>query len=355
MVLVDQRGTGRSSRIDGRRIAGFDDAAAAADYLACFRADAIVADVEHLRRTVYGGRQWATLGQSYGGFITLAYLSRHPEALTACYVTGGLPGVTADAEEVYRRTYPRQAARNGELARRYPDDVAVLGRLADRLAVDGVVRPDVVLPNGDPFTVERLQLLGMPFGMSTGVDSLHWMLDTALVDEATAEPSDAFLAAVARQTGFDDNPLYAVLQEAIYHQGSRTGGWAAQAEHERRASFGTGGRPLLLTGEATFPWMFSQIRALRPFQRAAEAIAARTQWPELYDVGRLATNEVPVAAVQYYDDPYVDLDLALGTADAVGNAQVWVTNEYLHDGLRVAGDVILPRLMGLAAGTWSVT
>ena len=31
------------------------------------------------------------------------------------------------------------------------------------------------------------------------------------------------------------------------------------------------------------------------------------------------------------------------------------TNEYLHDGLRVAGDVILPRLVGLAAGTWSVT
>lgn len=354
VVLVDQRGTGRSSRIDGRRIAGFDDAAAAAAYLACFRADAIVADVEHLRHTVYGGRKWSTLGQSYGGFLTLAYLSRHPEALTACYVTGGLPGITADAEEVYRRTYPRQVARNAEFARRYPDDVALLGRMADRLAEGSAARPGVVLPNGDPFTVERLQLLGMPFGMSTGADALHWLLDTAHDDGAAPEPTDAFGAAVARQTGFDDNPLYAVLQEAIYHQGTRAPGWAAQAEHERRPAFGAGERPLLLTGEAAYPWMFAQIRALRPFQGAAEELAARTEWPQLYDLERLAANEVPVAALQYFDDPYVDLDLALGTAHAVGNTQVWVTNEYLHDGLRVAGKVILPRLMGLAAGTWSV-
>lgn len=368
VVLVDQRGTGRSSRVDGRRIAGFDDAAAAAAYLACFRADAIVADVEHLRHMVYGGQKWATLGQSYGGFLTLAYLSRHPEALTACYVTGGLPGITADAEEVYRRTYPRQVARNAEFARRYPDDVALLGRMADRLA-ERTAQSRIVLPNGDPFTVERLQLLGMPFGMSTGADALHWLLDTAHDDAkhhdtahhdtahddgAAFEPTDAFGAAVARQTGFDDNPLYAVLQEAIYHQGTRAPGWAAQAEQERRPAFGATERPLLLTGEAVYPWMFAQIRALRPFQGAAEELAARTEWPQLYDPARLAANEVPVAALQYFDDPYVDLDLALGTARAIGNTQVWVTNEYLHDGLRVAGKVILPRLMGLAAGTWSV-
>lgn len=351
VILLDQRGTGRSSRIDGRRIAAFDGPQAAADYLACFRADAIVADAEHLRAAVYGGRQWATLGQSYGGFITLTYLSRHPEALTAAYVTGGLPGIEADADEVYRRTYPRQLARNAELARCHPDDVALLGRLADRLTAE-----DVGLPNGDRLTVERLQLLGMPFGMSTGVEDLHWLLDTALAGGDPGrpdEPSDAFLAAVEHRTGFDENPLYAVLQEAIYHQGPRAGGWAAAAEQARHPAFGRGALPLVLTGEAVFPWMFSQVRALRAFQGAAEALAARTEWPALYDVVRLAANEVPVAAVQYLDDPYVDLDLALATADLVGSTQVWVTNEYLHDGLRVAGDVILPRLMDLAAGRWS--
>ena len=350
VVLLDQRGTGRSSRVDGQTIAAFDDPRQAADYLSCFRADAIVADAEHLRATVYGERRWATLGQSYGGFLTLAYLSRHPQALTSCYVTGGLPGITATAQDVYRATYPLQAQRNAELARRYPTDVAALGRLADRLSAE-----DVRLPNGDPFTTERLQTLGMPLGMSTGADALHWLLDTAFVDEAAAEPSAAFLAAVAHQTGFDDNPLYAVLQEVIYHQGHVEPGWAAQAEQDRWRQFDATARPLHLTGEAIFPWMYQQVSALRPFQAVAEELASRTEWPRLYDVDRLAANEVPVAAVQYYDDPYVDLGLALGTADRVGNAQVWITNEYLHDGLRVAGDVILPRLMDLASGRWTVT
>jgi pimeloyl-ACP methyl ester carboxylesterase len=349
VVLLDQRGTGRSGRVDGRTMARFGTGEEAADYLACFRADAVVADAEAIRHAVYGGRRWATLGQSYGGFLTLTYLSRHPEALTACYVTGGLPGTRATAEDVYARTFPRQAARVAAFARRYPEDVDRLAALADRLAAG-----DVRLPDGDPFTVPRLQALGMPLGMSTGVDGLHWLLDT-LDPAADGTPDDAFALAVQTQTGFDANPLYAVLQEVIYHQGERTGGWAAQAEADRSPDLDPAARPLGLTGEAVFPWMFADVRALRPFRAAAEALAARTSWPALYDHDRLAANEVPVAAVQYVDDPYVDLDLALGTADAVGNAEVWVTNEYLHDGLRAAGDVILPRLVDLAAGRWSVT
>ncbi|MEV7974269.1 alpha/beta fold hydrolase [Cellulomonas sp. NPDC089187] len=348
VVLLDQRGTGRSSRIDGRTVAGMTDATAA-DYLACFRADAIVEDAELLRHQIYGGRRWSTLGQSYGGFCTLTYLSRHPEALTACYVTGGLPGITATAEDVYARTFTRQEARNRAFAARYPHDAQLIAELADRLAAG-----DVHLPGGDVFHVERLQTLGAGFGMSTGIDALHWALDT--IDRDTdGVPSPAFLHWAQAQTGYDANPLYMTLQEVIYHQGARTGGWAAEQERDRRPAFHPTARPLTLTGEAVFRWMFRDIAALRPFQGAAELLAARTEWPLLYDVDRLAANEVPLAAAQYLDDPYVDIELAQQTASSVGNAQVWATNEYLHDGLRAAGDVILPRLMDLAAGRWTVT
>ena len=345
VVLLDQRGTGRSSRV---AISQFPDGRTAAEYLACFRQDAIVEDAEHLRTTIYGGRRWATLGQSYGGFLTLRYLSVHPEALTACYVTGGLPGISATAEDVYARTFARQLVRDEQFVRAFPGDVPVLHAIADQCAAGSVV-----LSDGTPLTVERLQALGMPFGMSTGFDDLHWLLDTAL--DADGRVSQAFADEVGHRTAWDTNPLYAVLQEAIYHQGSRAGGWAAAAERDRRPEFATGARPLQLTGEAFFPWMFSQVRALRPFRQAADELAVRPEWPILYDEVRLAANEVPVAAVQYYDDPYVDLDLALDTAARVGNTQVWVTNEYLHDGLRVHGDVILPRLIDLAAGRWTVT
>lgn len=345
VVLLDQRGTGRSGRVDGRTVERLGEAAA--DYLACFRGDAIVADAEHVRATVYGGRTWSTLGQSYGGFLTLTYLSRHPEALTACYVTGGLPPVGVSAEEVYRRTFDRQEARNRAFAARFPDDVARLTAVADRLAAQDVT------VEGAPFSVRRLQTLGMPLGMSTGADELHWLLDTALDDDG--DLASGFLAAAHRQTSYPGNPLYMALQEVIYHEGERAGGWAAAQEAARRPAWDPSARPLVLTGEAVFPWMFDELPELRPFRRAVDALAARTHWPALYDADRLAANEVPVAAVQYRDDPYVDLELALATADGLGAAQVWVTNEYLHDGVRAAGDRILPRLLDLAAGRWSVT
>ena len=91
--------------------------------------------------------------------------------------------------------------------------------------------------------------------------------------------------------------------------------------------------------------MFDEIASLRPFAPAAHALAVREDLPELYDPARLAVNEVPVDAAVYVEDMYVDTDLSLETAAAVGNVRTWVTNEFEHDGLRT-GDV-LDRLLGL--------
>ena len=326
VVLLDQRGTGRSGRVDGRAMRRFDTPRDAAGYLAHFRADAIVADAEHLRRTEFGGQRWATLGQSYGGFLTLTYLSRYPEALRCCYVTGGLPGIDPDAAEVYRRTYPRVAAKNAAFRRRYPRDEPLVARIADRLAAG-----DVRLPDGDVLTVRRFQTLGLDFGFGTGFARVHWLLDEAF--DADGELSEAFLAAVGARTGFVDNPLFAAMQESIYGSGPGTTGWAARAERDRHPEFAETARPLLFTGEMMYPWMFAEIRALRPFQAAVHELARRGDWPELYDRDRLAANEVPVAAAVWYDDMFVDAGLQLDTAARVGNVHTWVTNEYEHDGL----------------------
>jgi hypothetical protein len=110
-------------------------------------------------------------------------------------------------------------------------------------------------------------------------------------------------------------------------------GWAAEAERGRHPEFAEEARPLLFTGEMMYPWMFEEIRVLRPFGPAVDVLAARSEWSELYDVERLAENDVPVAAAVYYDDMYVDSGLQLDTARRVGNLQAWVTNEYEHDGL----------------------
>ena len=341
VVLLDQRGTGRSSAVRGALLSSLGSPAEQAAYLACFRADSIVDDAEHLRKTLYGGRRWATVGQSYGGFLTLTYLSRAPEALSACYVTGGLPSIWPDTREVYRRTYPRTATKNAEYARRYPHDVERLGRIADRLDAG-----DVTLPDGDTLSTRRFQTVGMDFGMKPGFERVHWLVDEAF-DRGSDDLSDTFLEAVMDLTSYRSRPLYAVMHESIYASGEETTGWAAHTVRAEHPGFDPSARPLLLTGEMIYPWMFDEIAGLRPFQAAAEELAARSSWSTLYDPEVLAGNEVPVAAAVYHDDMFVDAGLSLATAAHVGNVQAWVTNEFEHDGLRT-GDV-LGRLVDLVA------
>ncbi|WP_432891616.1 alpha/beta fold hydrolase [Kribbella sp. CA-245084] len=338
VVLMDQRGTGRSTPVTGRRIAAMS-AEDGADYLACFRADSIIADAEHLRKTVFGDKPWSTLGQSYGGFLTLTYLSKAPEGLTACYVTGGLASIDPSAAEVYRRTYPRVEAKNREFYRRYPHNVEQVAAIADRLAAD-----DVRLPDGDRLTVRRFQSLGIDFGMKPGYERIHWLIDEAFDGD---ELSSTFLGQVLGSSSYLGNPLFAALQESIYGSGEGATGWAAEAERARRPEFAEDARPLLFTGEMMYPWMFEEIGGLRPFQGAVELMAQRPRWPELYDLERLAANDVPVAAAVYFDDMYVDSGLQLDTAGRVGNLQAWVTNEYEHDGL--GSDRVFERLTDLVA------
>ncbi|MEU1026845.1 alpha/beta hydrolase, partial [Streptomyces sp. NPDC005904] len=95
---------------------------------------------------------------------------------------------------------------------------------------------------------------------------------------------------------------------------------------------------------------FDSDPALRPLRESAELIAARSDWPRLYDVDRLAANEVPVAAAIYHDDLYVDTEHSLSTARAVRGLRTWVTDEFEHDGLRVGGPRVLDRLLALLRG-----
>nr|WP_236714725.1 alpha/beta fold hydrolase [Nonomuraea pusilla] len=332
VLLLDQRGTGRSTPVTAQTAEGSDAELAA--YLRHFRADSIVRDCEVVRRSL-GVGQWETWGQSFGGFVTYTYLSLAPEALRACYVTGGTPGLEATADEVYRRTYERVAAKVARYYRRYPADRDKVRRIQEHLAGH-----EVTLPDGDRLTVERFKSLGLRLGRGDGMESLHWLVEEAW---AGGRLTDEFLYTVMAETGFVGSPLYAVLHEAIYAQGGPTA-WAAQ--RTRPAAFDA---PDMFTGEMIYPWMFDDIRALRPFKGAAELLAAADDWPPLYDAGRLAANRVPVAAVAYHDDMYVDLGLSLETAERVGGVRMWVTNEFEHDGYRVAPDRVIPRLMRLAS------
>ena len=329
VLLPDQRGTGRSTPVTGAVMTGLG--ARGADYLANFRADSIVADFDHIRRSHYGAGRWQTLGQSYGGFLTLSWLSFAPEGLAACYVTGGLPWIGATADDVYRHTYPRVAAKNAAYFRRYPQDAAFMSQIADRLEAE-----EIRLPDGDRLTFRRLQTLGLDLGMGPGAERIHWLLNEAFEG---GRFSDHFLAQVMMATAFHSNPLFAAIHEAIYGQGEGATNWSAERIRPEFPAFDPAARPALFTGEMIYPWMFDDIASLRPFRDAANALAARTDWAPLYDAATLAANDVPVAAAIWHDDMFVDEGLSRRTAGATGNLDYWITNEYEHDGLHQSPDV----------------
>jgi proline iminopeptidase len=337
VVLPDQRGTGRSSRVDTHVIEGMDgDGKAGAAFLKRFLADSIVRDFEHLRRTEFGGARWVTLGQSYGGFLTLTYLSLFPQGVIASFTTGGIPHVPADATDVYRHTFPRMVAKTKQFYERYPIDIERAATVADILR-----SRKVTLPNGDPLTVERFQCLGSDFGMKPSFERVHWILDQAFLDgdgsaSTSTELSDEFLSSVMDATS--SRPLYWPLQEFIYANGELETPirWAAQRVRCEHPEFAGDIRPLNFTGEAMFPWMFEQERALRPFKPAMDVLMEDTHFGTIYDADQLARNEVPLQAAVYFDDMYVDSGLQLDTLSRVGRSHYWTTNEFEHDGVHGA-------------------
>jgi pimeloyl-ACP methyl ester carboxylesterase len=327
VLMLDQRGTGRSSPIGALAGRSPDEQA---EYLAHFRADAIVRDAEWIRREL-GVERWSVLGQSFGGFCVTTYLSLAPDRLREAFITGGLPALGARIDEIYARTYARVLDRTRRYYERYPADRDRVRRIHD-LAAAGEVR----LPSGDQLTPRRFRQLGQMLGMSDGAEELHYLLELP-------PDSPAFLHDVEEAVSFARNPLYAVLHEASWADGGTTR-WSAErmlpAEYEA---------PELFTGEHVYPWMFDDYGELAPLREAAGLLAER-EWPRLYDPDVLEANQVPVAAAIYAGDMYVERVFSEETAGRIRDLRMWITNEYEHNGLRADGERILGRLIDLARG-----
>jgi pimeloyl-ACP methyl ester carboxylesterase len=328
VLLLDQRGTGRSGPVGELSSRTAKDQAS---YLTHFRADSIVSDAE-LIRSALGVESWSVLGQSFGGFCVVRYLSQAPDCLREAFVTGGLPPVGRSLDEVYRATYSRILDRNHRFYQRYAQDRSRVSQIREWLETD-----EVSLPSGDRLTPRRFRQLGHVLGMSTGAEQLHYLLELPV-------GSPAFLHDVETALPFSRNPLYAIIHEACYADGETTGWSAARLLPEEFEQ-----DPDLFTGEHVYPWMFDDYGALVPLKEAAELLAAH-RWPKLYDANRLQSNQVPCAAAIFAEDPYVERIFSEETAALIRGLHPWLTNEYDHNALRADGDRVLGRLIDLARG-----
>jgi pimeloyl-ACP methyl ester carboxylesterase len=453
VLLLDQRGVGRSTAATGETLAARGDAAAQAAYLSHLRADSIVRDCEAVRRALVGEKgKVSLLGQSFGGFIALSYLSMCPDSLERVLLTCGLAPVGQPADELYRRTFARMRERNRRFYARYPEHVEQVcarrsaprdavwrgvrrerGRGRDvrgygelrLLALAGWVcrckaaharpracpaapsdaractagRPDLhrasvrstfppsgqvktivralraspqQLPSGGTLTARRFLQLGLLLGSSTGFEALHQLLEAPFLgglampaadgsaDGAPPRLSREFLKDVeARQAGFESNPLYWLLHEPIYATGgAQPTAWAAErvlrdelvgspfdadavldadaaAAADGVPSASASGAPVYFSGEMVYSWMADDYAELRGLKGAAELLAAKADWPPLYDEAALRDTRVPVACLIAYDDIYVERDFSEAVAKLLGDkCVVWVSNQFAHSALR---------------------
>ncbi|KAI9376595.1 Alpha/Beta hydrolase protein [Aspergillus egyptiacus] len=352
VLFLDQRGTGLSSAVTAQTLALQGNAIKQAEYLKHFRADNIVRDCEAVRRCLTSDfpeekRKWSIIGQSFGGFCAVTYLSMFPEGLAEAFICGGLPPLVNSPDSVYSRTYEKVLERNKAYYSKFPEDVKRVKKIVEYLTQNTVTVPSGTL------TPQRIQQLGIMFGMHGGLDSVHDLIVRAWSDlEYFGFLTHPTLVAIDSYGGLDTNILYAILHESIYCQGEASN-WSADRLRSSNPGFDiTADAPeILFTGEMIYKDMFDSYNELRQVKEAAEILATITDWPALYDEAQLAKNEVPVYAATYMEDMYVHFEHAAKTAAKIKGLKQFITNVMYHNAIRSKSDEVFQQLFALRDDT----
>ncbi|KAK4239815.1 Alpha/Beta hydrolase protein [Achaetomium macrosporum] len=363
VLYLDYRGTGLSTPINAHSVLAQGEPPEQANYLKLFRADSIVRDLEAVRLCLTkdfdeGAKTWSIFGQSFGGFVSLTYLSKYPHGLREVFLTGGLAPIRRSAEEVYRATYRKVIERNQAYYKKYPEDIATVRRIVQYIISQPGSR--IKLPAGGYLTAQLFLTIGLAFGGHGGLDEVHSLVLRLATDlDQFGFLTRASLAALESQIPFDTHPIYAILHEAIYCRRHHSN-WAAYrvgrglpeftwlADAESALVVTSDSEPLYFSGEMVYPFHVADSPELKRMTEAAKILAHTREWGEdLYDEEQLRRNEVPVYAVSYIDDMYVDFEFARETAALVKGIKVRETNGWYHDAVRSKSEEVFAALFKL--------
>lgn len=339
-ILLDQRGTGRSHRIDSNSPA--EDLTA--ERLGQLRQENIVRDAEALRKHL-NIRKWSLFGQSFGGFCITTYLSMFPDSIERAFLTGGLPTLDKGADDLYRSTYAKLTFRHEQFLRQFPWAEERIAEIVAHLDDS-----DERLPTGERLSSRRFRTIGIELGRGTGFATLAYLLEDPFhtVGGEKRLRTD-FLGDVGARVSFNDGPLYAAIHESIYGGvgGQAVTGWAAHRIREEFPQFAEDAGTFL-TGEHVFPWQFDEDPALAPFKQGAMELA-EMEWPSSpYDATILHEAAPLCAAAIYLDDIFVPFEESMATAKTYRDLRPMVTNRYQHNGIREDGAAIFAELQRLA-------
>jgi len=349
----------------------------ATNYMTHFRADNIVKDAEAVKDALLlpleeddnSPRPWgAALGQSFGGFCMMSYLSLIPNPPKICLLTGGIAPMLTNVDDVYHSLRERVKERNLKYYDRYPGDVAIVRRIVKRL-----IEKPASLPSGGMLTARRFLQVGISLGGSpSAFASLHSLFSSVFLSEDDDDFSRSFLKTIDSIQPFDDNPIYYLMHESIYadlNSKCKETEWSAMRAYDNCTDFGleavlaNENQPVLLVGEVVLPWMsdgdYAELSGLS-MRALAHSLASKNDWGYLYNAENMrkvlavdGTGLSRAAAAVYYDDMYVDFNSCMKVTERgnpLENCKVFVTNEYQHSGLRDDGASIFCKLLGMARG-----
>ncbi|KAI1661436.1 alpha/beta-hydrolase [Daldinia decipiens] len=367
LLFLDQRGTGFSTPVSDNTLELIGSPQEQADYLKLFRADTLVKDSEAVRLCLTKDyppekKKWSTFGQSFGGFTALTYLSFAPEGLRECFITGGLAALDKGPEEVYQATFRRCIDRNHDYYRKFPDDVATVKWIAEKIRELGGER-GIPLPGGGFLTVSRLMTVGLNFGAHGGVDRVHNYIIRMKADLDQHGTFTRFtLNELEQDNQWDTAPIYSLLHEPCWCFGPGVAGrWAAERVGASLEEFqwlrqdwagpaSLGEKPLYFSGEMIYPFFFDTCAGLFKLKETAQILAEFDGWAPLYDIEQLGKNEVPVYAA-VYNDMYVDPEMSRVTASRIKGIKVFETGVLYHNALRSRPDEVIPQLLRLRDDT----
>ena len=355
ILFLDQRGTGLSSTVTAKTLAEKGSPEKQAAYLRHFRADSIVSDCEAVRENLTAdfpeeNRKWTVMGQSFGGFCCVNYLSRFPGGLQEVFTCGGLPPLVRQPDIVYERTFKTVRRRNMTYYEKYPEDIQSVKDIIRHIDEKTQQKEKIALPSGGNFSTSRLRQIGLLFGFHGGIDTVHDMIYRLVNDlRHFGDFTRPTLAAFEAMLGFDVAPLYALIHEPCYNQGAASN-WSANRVKESLPDFmhqSDGKEIILFTGEMVFKDIFEDYDELRSLKETADILAKIDDWPDLYDEAQLAQNEVPVYSATFVDDMYVDFELAQQTASKIRNCKHFITNAMYHNAITAKYDELLKQLFAL--------
>ena len=228
VLMLDTRGNGLSNTIDTEQLLKRDGPEEQAKYLKHFITDSIVKDAEAIRMALTedypeNKKKWSVLGQSFGGFCAVSYLSQYPHALREVFTTGGLPPLIKQPDALYAKLVQRARNASNKYYENFPDDIGRMHRIVDHVTNNATrtLTGGLLLP-------ERLQNLGVGLGFTGFAETLHNLIlrmDNDL--EMFGEFSRPTLSSVDQQSPFNDQILYALIHEPIYMYGSASN-WSAE-------------------------------------------------------------------------------------------------------------------------------